>query len=96
VRYASDLSMKRTKNTMKELTRLVAISILMVALSGVALADGGETEGPPLAPPAPPAECTTDCSSTAASTPTQPTQNPTVDIITTAEMFATWLATSIL
>ena len=79
---------------MKELRRLVAISIVMVSLFGVALAEGGDTHGPPAAPPAPP-ECTADCSTTEVST-TQPAQDSTVDIATTAEVYAVWLATLIL
>lgn len=72
---------------------MVAACILMVSLFGVALAEGGDTHGPPAMPPAVP-ECTADCPSTEASTTAQPTQD-SVDI-TTAEMLAAWLATSIL
>jgi hypothetical protein len=76
---------------MTQLRRLIAISILMVSLFGVALADGGATQGPPLAPPAPPAECTTGCSETAY-TQAQPTQDSSVDFVTEATTrFAAWL-----
>lgn len=78
---------------MTQLRRLVAISILTVSLSGVALADGGDTQTPPQAPSPPPAECTTDCSGAAPSTPAP---DSTVDIVATAEMLAVWLVTSIL
>jgi len=80
---------------MTKLRRLVAISILTVSLFGVALADGGATQGPP-APVPPPAECTMDCSGTAASTPAQPAEDPSVDIVTEAAMFASWFVMSIL
>lgn len=82
---------------MTKLRRLVAISILSLSLFGIALAEGGDTHGPPTAPPAPtPTECSADCSSIEAPPQIQPTQDSTVDIITTAEMFAAWLAMSIL
>lgn len=77
---------------MKELRRLVAISILMIALSGVALADGGSTQGPPLAPPAPVEECTTNCSNSAATSPA-PTSDVTTDL---ANNMVTWLVEAIL
>jgi hypothetical protein len=77
---------------MKELRRLVAVSILMVSLSGVALAEGGDTHGPPLAPPAPPAECTTDCSNSAVTSPA-PTSDVTTDL---ANNIVTWLVEAIL
>lgn len=76
------------------LRRLVAISILMVSLSGAALAEGGDTHGPPAPPPAPP-ECA-DYSGIEASTQIEPAQVSTVDIVTTAEVFAAWLAQTIL
>jgi hypothetical protein len=77
---------------MKELRRLVAISILMVSLFGVALADGGETQGPPLPPPPPAAECTADCSNSAV-TSTTPTSDVTTDL---ANNVITWLVEAIL
>ena len=81
---------------MTTLRRLLAICVLTVSLSGVAVADGGETQGPPLlsAPPAP--ECITDCSDASGSTPDQPAEEPSVDIVTEAVIFANWLAMSIL
>lgn len=80
---------------MTRFRRLVAVSILMVSLFGVALAEGGATQGPPVAPPAPP-ECNTDCSGTAASTPAQPAEDSSVDIVTEVAIFASWFAMSIL
>ena len=77
---------------MKELRRLLAISILMVSLFGAALAEGGDTHGPP----APAPECSADCSSTAASIPAQPAEDSTADIVTPTELFAAWFAMSIL
>jgi hypothetical protein len=79
---------------MKELRRLVAICILTLSL--VALAYGGEVQGVPGAIPPPPPECSADCPSPEASNTTPPAQDSTVDIVTTAEMFTVWLATSIL
>jgi hypothetical protein len=79
---------------MTPLTRLVGMSILVVSLFGVALADGGVAQGPPIAQP--PSECNADYSETQASAPTQPAQDSTVDIVTTAEIFAAWLAQTIL
>jgi hypothetical protein len=84
--------MKRTKNTMKELRRLLAISILLVSLFGVALADGGTTQGPPVAPPPPPGECTADCSNSTV-TSTTPTSDATTDL---ASNIITWLVEAIL
>ena len=43
---------------MSKLARLFATSVLIVSLSAVALADGGETQGPNLASPAAPTQCT--------------------------------------
>lgn len=79
---------------MTRLRRLVAISTLMVSLSGVALA--GDTLTPPIAPPPPPAEWTTDCSGTAVTTPAQPAEDSSVDIVTEVAIFASWFAMSIL
>jgi hypothetical protein len=76
---------------MTPLKRLVGISILVASLFGTALADGGATQTPPIAPP-PPSECTAACSETEAS---MPVQDSTVDIVTTAEIFAAWLAQTI-
>lgn len=75
--------------------RLVAICILNVSLFGVAFADGGATQGPPVAPPAP-QECTADCSSTEESTTGQTAPDSTVDIVTMAEMLAAWLVQTVL
>ena len=77
---------------MKELRRLVAISILMVSLFGVALADGGETQGPPLAPPPPAVECTADCANSAVTSLT-PTSDVTTDLVNN---IVTWLVKAIL
>ncbi|HEX7529905.1 MAG TPA: hypothetical protein VF333_02090 [Pyrinomonadaceae bacterium] len=77
---------------MKELRRLVAISILMVSLFGVALADGGDVQGPPLPPPPSAAECTADCSNSAV-TSTAPTSDVTTDL---ANSVITWLVEAIL
>lgn len=74
--------------------RLVAISTLLVSLSGAALA--GDTLTPPFAVPDPPAECTTDCSGPAASTPAQPAEDSLFYIVTEATIFANWVAMSIL
>ena len=80
---------------MTQLRRLVAISILMVSMFGVALADGGATQGPPAAPPAPP-ECNADCSGIDASAQVQPEQNSSVDIVTEATtMLTRWLEAAI-
>jgi hypothetical protein len=84
--------MKRTKNTMKELSRLIAISILMVSLFGVALADGGDMQGPPLAPPPPAVTCTADCTNSAVTSPTL-TSDVTTDL---ANNVVTWLVGAIL
>ena len=78
---------------MTNLKRLVAICILTVSSFGVALADGGETQGVPGAVPPPPTECTANCSSTAT---TSPAQNPSVDIVSVTAILVTWLAQSIL
>jgi hypothetical protein len=77
---------------MKEFRRLLAISILLVSLSGVALADGGDTQGPPLAPPPPAGECTADCTNSAVTSPT-PTSDATTDL---ASNIITWLVEAIL
>lgn len=75
---------------MTRLRQLVAISILVVSLSGVALA--GDTLTPPIALPG----CATEYSGTAASIPAQPNQDSSVDIVTEAAIFASWFAMSIL
>jgi len=77
---------------MKELRRLIAISILMVSLFGVALADGGDVQGPPLAPPPPAAKYTADCSNSAVTSPA-PTSDVTTDL---ANNIVTWLVGAIL
>lgn len=77
---------------MKELRRLIAICILTVSMFGVVLAEGGETQTPPLAPPAPPAECTTDCSNSAVTSPS-PTSLATTDL---ENSIITWLVEVIL
>lgn len=49
---------------MTKLTRFFGISLLVVSVSGAALADGGETQGAESQSPAAPAQCTlesTEC-----------------------------------
>ena len=79
---------------MKKLTQVFATCLLVGSISGVTFADGngGVTQGPP----APPPDCTADCPSNSTATVAQPTQDLTVDIVTTAEIFAVWLAQTIL
>ncbi|MDX6557864.1 MAG: hypothetical protein QOF72_913 [Blastocatellia bacterium] len=77
---------------MTQLRRLVAISILVVSLFGVAMAEGGDVQVPPVPAPVPPAgSITTDCAGTEVSVPPQPGLSG--DIITIATtMLDTWLA----
>ena len=42
---------------MTKLTRFFATCLLVVSISGAALADGGQTQGPSSASPAPSTEC---------------------------------------
>ena len=52
---------------MKKLTSLFATCILVLSLSGIALADGGNTHGPGLPPPPPSGGETSSASATAES-----------------------------
>ena len=83
---------------MTQLRRLVAISILVVSLFGVAMADGGNTQGPPVAAPDPTIGCmTTDCAGPEVSVvPQQPVQDFSGVIVTVATtMLGTWLEAAI-
>lgn len=75
---------------MKKVTRLFATCLLVIALSAVAFADGGDTLTPPQASPQPPsAESTTEEPST---TP----QDSSIDILTEATaMLVAWLQVAI-
>jgi hypothetical protein len=77
---------------MMHLRRLVAISILVVSLFGAAMAEGGDTQVPPVPAPVQPAgSITADCAGTEVSVPQQP--GLSVDIVTIATtMLDTWLA----
>jgi hypothetical protein len=85
---------KKDEKQMTQLRCLVAVSILVVCLSGVAVADGGEVQGPPLAPPDSAPQCTaTNCAGTEVSVPQQQEQSLLVDIVTEGTtMLDTWLA----
>lgn len=80
---------------MTKLTRFLANCLLVVSLSTVALADGGDTQGPPKALAQPPsAECITGGSGTE---PSPAPQNSSIDIVTeVTAMLVTWLADAIL
>ena len=80
---------------MTKLTRFFATGLLVVALSAVAFADGGETQGPPQASPAPsPAESSTGVLS---AEPLATPQDSSVDIVTEATtILSIWLQSAIL
>ena len=79
---------------MTKVIRFLATCLLVVSLAAVALAEGGETQGPGLAPPQPPTtECTADCNGNEASCP-EP--EPWVDASEVANVFVTWLVQSTL
>jgi hypothetical protein len=79
---------------MTKLKRLFASCLLVVALSTIAFANGGDTLTPPQAPPQPPsAESTTGASG---SEPSMSSQDSSVDIVTdAATMLVTWLAAAL-
>jgi hypothetical protein len=79
---------------MTQLRRLVAISILVVCLFGVAMADGGEVQNPPVPAPVTTAgSITTDCAGTEVSVQPLQEQSLMVDIVTEGTtMLDTWLA----
>ncbi len=78
---------------MKELKRLLAICLLMASMSGVVLAEGGDTQGPP-SPPPPSGLRIADTTEVEAST--QPAKDSSVDIATSVDLLANWLALAIL
>jgi hypothetical protein len=79
---------------MTKVIRFLATCLLVVSLTAVALADGGETQGPGLAPPQPPTtECTTDCTDN--ETPC-PVPEPSVDVSDVVDVLVTWLVQSAL
>jgi hypothetical protein len=82
---------------MTQLRRLVAISILVVSLFGVAMADGGDVQVPPVPAPVPPAgSTTTDCAGTEVFVQPQQGQDLSVAIITQATTMLTgWLEAAI-
>jgi hypothetical protein len=78
---------------MTKVIRFFATCILVVSLAAVALADGGETQGPGLAPPQPPTtECTADCTSNEASCPVPELSVEASDV---ANLLVTWLVNSL-
>jgi hypothetical protein len=74
---------------MTKLTRFVGACVLVVAVSGIALA--GDVLTPPVASP-PPAECTSDCPETKVPAQQQPDLG---GYIVTATDLAAWLVASI-
>ncbi|MFS8084329.1 MAG: hypothetical protein ACMG6H_01755 [Acidobacteriota bacterium] len=78
---------------MRKLTRCLATCLLVVSISAGALADGGETQGPPNASLPLLTESTTGGSAIESSAPTQASS---IDMVTEATvMLATWLEAAI-
>ena len=78
---------------MSKLARFFATSVLLVSLSAVALADGGETQGPNLAPPAPHTESSEGLPGTLASSPAQASS---IEIATEVTLLVALLTNAIL
>ena len=79
---------------MTKLTQFLGTGLLVVSMSTVGWADGGQTQGSGLPSPAPPpAECTTNCTN---SQTTLPAPNATVDTVDVVNVLVTWLVESIL
>jgi hypothetical protein len=78
---------------MSKLARFFATSVLVVSLSAVALADGGETQGSDLASPAPCAESNTGSSGSIA---LSPTQDSAIEIATEVTLLVALLTSAIL
>jgi len=78
---------------MSKLARFVATSVLVVSLSAVALADGGETQGPNLALPAPHTEGNAGAPGTMALSPAQ--ESP-IEIATEVTLLVALLTNAIL
>ena len=79
---------------MTKLKRFCATCLLVVSISAVALADGGNTQGPEFAPPPPVEQCTTGCE-TMTSAPVQAPLDNTTNALTLADMLVIWLVESI-
>jgi hypothetical protein len=79
---------------MTKVIRFLATGLLVVSLAAVALAEGGETQGPGLAPPeSSTTECIADCNGNEA---TCPAPELWVDASEVANVFVTWLVQSTL
>jgi hypothetical protein len=78
---------------MSKLARFVATSVLVVSLSAVALADGGETQGPNLALPAPHIESNAGAPGTMALSPAQASP---IEIATEVTLLVALLTNAIL
>ena len=77
---------------MTKLTRFVGTCVLVVSLSGVALA--GDVMTPP-APPPPPSQLSSDGPGTEAPALPQPGQDLSGDLVTAMNTLASWLMASI-
>ncbi len=77
---------------MTKLTRFVGTCVLVVSLSGVALA--GDIMTPP-APPPPPSQLSSCCPGTAASALQQPGQDLSGDLLTAMDKLASWFVATI-
>jgi hypothetical protein len=77
---------------MTKLTRFFGTSILVVSLSGVALA--GDVMTPPVAPP-PPSQLSSNGPGTEVPALQQPGQDLSGDLVTAMDTLATWLVATI-
>jgi hypothetical protein len=77
---------------MTKLTRFFGTCVLVVSLSGVALA--GDVMTPPVAPP-PPFGSSSNCPGTEAPALQQPGQDLSGDLVTAMDTLASWLVASI-
>jgi hypothetical protein len=78
---------------MSKLARFFATGVLVVSVSAVALADGGDTQGPNLASPAPYTQSNTGSSGTVA---LSPAQGSSIEIATEVTLLVALLTRAIL
>jgi len=79
---------------MTRLARIFATGLVVISISAVTFADGGQTQGPSVVAPPPPAECTTmGCPDNIGSTSEQASS---VDIAAEVALFVTLLAEAII
>ncbi len=81
---------------MKQLRNLVFVCTLIIAVSGIALADGGVTQGPGLASDCTETGCQTNNSTTTTSDDSTATAPDSFDSSVLADILINWLENTIL